>query len=491
MKIGINASFLRKKDSGIGQVSWNFIQTLINSNQSEEKGKKNDDISFILYLEEDIDWELPAGFEKRVFLPNRYKRDDLVRKIIWEKYLLPDQVQQDECDVFFSLYQSATIFNNSSPSATRKDTKICVQDSPKTIPAKPIRHVMLVHDMVWRVFPKYKNNWRKKIYYQLVDKAIKQADQLITISQNSKKDIEKYIFKIKPVTCQKTTSAGVQKFVSFQSDQSIPVIYEDCDPIFKQALSDEQMVLILKKYGLTKELSTIEKKSADIKKGANTEFIKIVPTIQSANQPTSAAADGNGEQSQLVPTNYILYLGGFDIRKNVDHLIAAYGKLYQKMRQKTPQLVIAGKFHPKLVPLITNIPQKIQEIVDCYEMPKIKVKKLDQFIPQEDLPALYKGAKLFCYPSLYEGFGLPILEALSMGCPVLTSNTSSIPELVDNQSAILVDPKIIKTIAEGMYRGITDDQLRQKITINGKSRARQFSWETFTNKVMEILIRAH
>lgn len=160
MKIGINASFLRKPDTGIGQVTRGFVRELLKSHS-----EKNE---YFLYLEKDTDLELPKNFHKRIFLPKIWRRDDLIRKIWWEKFLLPRKVKKDKCDLFISLYQSPTFLRSA-------------------------KHTMLVHDMVPKIFPEYLDNWRKKLYYFLSCQAIKRADKIITVSEWSKMDIRKYL----------------------------------------------------------------------------------------------------------------------------------------------------------------------------------------------------------------------------------------------------------------------------------------------------------
>jgi len=160
MKIGINASFLRKLDTGIGQVSHGFVKEIIRSHSDENE--------YFLYLEKDIELKLPKNFHKRIFLPT-WKRDDLIRKIWWEKLLLPKKVRGDKCDVFISLYQCPTNF------------------------AKNIKHKMLVHDLIPKIFPEYLDNWRKKLYFYLSNRAIRRTDEIFTISEWSKKDIHKYL----------------------------------------------------------------------------------------------------------------------------------------------------------------------------------------------------------------------------------------------------------------------------------------------------------
>ena len=160
MKIGINASFLRKPDTGIGQVTRGFFNELIKSHSDKNE--------YFLYLEKDSNLKLPKNFHKRVFLP-AWKRDDLIRKIWWERYLVPRKVQQDECDVFISLYQCPTFFPES------------------------IRHKMLVHDLIPKIFPEYLDNWRKRLYFFLTRRAIRRADEIFSVSEWSKKDIRKYL----------------------------------------------------------------------------------------------------------------------------------------------------------------------------------------------------------------------------------------------------------------------------------------------------------
>lgn len=393
MKIGINASFLRKQDSGIGQVSANFLNMLSKMLQ-KDKDCFGKDLKIILYLEEDVELKLSKHFEKRV-LKTTYGRDDLIRKVLWEKKVLPQAAKEDECDIFFSLYQSATVF-------------------------KDIKHVMLVHDVVWRRFPQYLNNGRKKVYYKLVERAIERADQIVTISKNSSEDIAKF----------------------FNIDrEGIVVSPIDCDELFKKKIDNEEMLRVLAKYGLHK-----------------------------------------GE--------YIFYVGGFDVRKNVEALLKAYGILYVRHNQKMeiPQLVLAGSFHSNLVPLVTDVPHVAEEVMQKNAIPKGYIKSIG-FVLQEELPLIYAGAKSFCYPSLYEGFGLPVLEAMNVGCPIVTSNNSSISEIVGEEEAILIDPKNEEKIAEGLLNTIVNEEQAKRRAENANIKAKFFKWEKFTKKIMKQLTK--
>jgi glycosyltransferase involved in cell wall biosynthesis len=107
------------------------------------------------------------------------------------------------------------------------------------------------------------------------------------------------------------------------------------------------------------------------------------------------------------------------------------------------------------------------------------------YLPEETLAVMYRLAGVFVFPSIYEGFGLPPLEAMASGTPVVTSNVSSLPE-VAGDAAVLVDPYNPTAIADGMYRVLTDNQLRRTLRARGPERARQFSWESSVRRVREI-----
>jgi glycosyltransferase involved in cell wall biosynthesis len=110
-------------------------------------------------------------------------------------------------------------------------------------------------------------------------------------------------------------------------------------------------------------------------------------------------------------------------------------------------------------------------------------------VPAEDLAALYATATVFAYPSLYEGFGLPILEAMAAGTPVLTSNVSSMPE-VAGDAALLCDPTSVDSIADGLRRLLSDAALRAQLAERGRAREAQFTWERTADLTMQSYHRA-
>jgi glycosyltransferase involved in cell wall biosynthesis len=107
------------------------------------------------------------------------------------------------------------------------------------------------------------------------------------------------------------------------------------------------------------------------------------------------------------------------------------------------------------------------------------------FVPDEDLPALFSLADVFAYPSLYEGFGLPPLEAMACGAPVVASNTSCLPEVL-GEAARFVNPHDVNTIAEALHRVIIDDELRRNMSRQSLARAAQFSWSASAQKLLSV-----
>lgn len=161
---------------------------------------------------------------------------------------------------------------------------------------------------------------------------------------------------------------------------------------------------------------------------------------------------------------YILYVGSDAARKNLARLLEAYAQLCDWSSQW--RLVIGGVRSWKSGPFFTAVQQlNLAERLHFIE-----------FVEEEDLPALYNGADLFVFPSLYEGFGLPVLEAMACGTPVVTSNTASLPE-VAGDAAVLVDPYNVDEMAAAICRVLADKALAATLRYKGLARVRKFSWE--------------
>jgi glycosyltransferase involved in cell wall biosynthesis len=165
---------------------------------------------------------------------------------------------------------------------------------------------------------------------------------------------------------------------------------------------------------------------------------------------------------------YILYLGGLDQRKNVPQLVRAFAHLYQQMHDPDLQLLIAGNPDKQSGPLFPD-PRPVAANLG------MTGQIIYRFIEEEDKPAIYSGASVFVFPSLYEGFGLTPLEAMSCGAPVICSNRTSLPEVVGD-AAISLDPDNIHEMVEAMRSVLTNSELRAGLHARSLQRAAQFNW---------------
>ncbi|BCL35880.1 glycosyltransferase family 4 protein [Nostoc sp. MS1] len=162
---------------------------------------------------------------------------------------------------------------------------------------------------------------------------------------------------------------------------------------------------------------------------------------------------------------YLLFVSTIEPRKNITNLITAFNLLKQKQAIEH-NLVLIGKKGWSYKPIFTAIENSLW---------KNDIHHLD-YLSDELVALFYAKANVFVYPSYYEGFGLPVLEAMTLGAPVVTSNTSSIPE-VAGDAALLIDPNDPIQLADAILKVISDSQLRQDLIIKGKERAKLFSWE--------------
>lgn len=266
------------------------------------------------------------------------------------------------------------------------------------------KKVVTIHDMVVKAYPETVRFRTKHLLNTGMKKSMKRADVIITDSEFSKSEIEKYFpqysHKVQVVYC------GVN------SDKFYPV----------------------------EDKSVVEK----VKKSLDIE----------------------GE--------YFLYLGTIEPRKNLERLIEAYSLLLKK-DENVPRLVMAGGKGW----LNSNIYQKVVEL---------KLEKYVQFtkyIPDEDLCPLINGATAFVFPSIYEGFGMPPLEAMACGVPVVCSKEASLPEVVGD-CAVMIDAYDPQSIADGMYRIYSDKALAEELRVRGLQRAKEFTWHRFSEKLHGI-----
>ena len=202
--------------------------------------------------------------------------------------------------------------------------------------------------------------------------------------------------------------------------------------------------------------------------------IKVIYEAASENFKPLKENDVNTvKQKYNLNYPFILYVGGLAPNKNVERLIKAYYKL--KKRRIKHKLVITGVKRYKY--------KSIFETIEKLNLQKDVI--FTSYVPDEDLPALYNAADLFVYPSLYEGFGLPPLEAMACGTPVITSNTSSLPEVVGD-AGIMINPYSVDELANKMYEVLTNDGLREELSKKGLERAKLFSWKKCAEEHLKV-----
>ena len=174
---------------------------------------------------------------------------------------------------------------------------------------------------------------------------------------------------------------------------------------------------------------------------------------------------------------YILSVATIEPRKNIAHTVTAFARLVEQEKIKDIDLVLVGA-----------IGWKTSAVFDAIKMANKRIGKriyLTGFVDDDDLAALYSGAMTFVYPSLYEGFGLPPLEAMACGLPVITSNNSSLPEVVGD-AGVLVDPQDEDGLCQALFDVCNKPDLRTKLALRAIERASMFSWDRFAKQNLNV-----
>lgn len=379
MRIGVNALFLRKIDTGIGRVTKSLLSELARIDKENH---------YYLYADKRVDFHYPANFRIKISGTSFYRREDLVKQTFWERITLAREAEKDKLDAFFSPYNSATRF--------------------KTIP-----NLVLLHDVIWKVLSgTYLYNFRRKIYAQQTFEAVKAAKKVLTVSEFSRREINKHL--------------GIEL-------ETIKVIGAGVSKVFKPLDKNDRGVV-----------QTLNK-------------LKI-------NSP------------------YIFYIGGFESRKNVSMLIKAFAKLgkHYKNNLKNRLLVIGGE-----VPLVNSpLIDDITGIVKSLGLEN-QVKFIGK-LTDEELAGVYNGADFFVFPSLYEGFGLTVLEAMACGVPIIASQIGAIQEVAQD-TVHYFHPEREDELVQSMNRFLTDQVLKEELRVRALNRARDFSWSKPAKILLEEL----
>ncbi len=229
------------------------------------------------------------------------------------------------------------------------------------------------------------------------------------------------------IAVSESTKKDVVNFLNLPKDK-VDVIYEGVDVNFYRPISKDQKVdLIRERYGLEKD--------------------------------------------------FLLFVGTLEPRKNIEGVIKAFLQVTKKTK-KQYNLVVGGTkgWHYK----------SIFELVQKMNLHREVI--FTGYVPEEDLPYLFNAASVFVYPSFYEGFGIPPLEAMACGTPLVTSNISSLPEVVAD-AGLLVDPFSTDEIADAIIRVLTDQNLCSELARKGRKRAQLFSWEKAAKETLAVYRR--
>ena len=218
-----------------------------------------------------------------------------------------------------------------------------------------------------------------------------------------------------------------------------------------------------------------ENTKKDIIKFTGAEYEKITVVYEASDEKYDQIFDKSKldviKKKYILPEQFIFCCDSITPRKNTIRLLNAYNIIKDKVPHK---LVLTG-----------GVTWKSKKVSDLVESMKDNVIKLG-YVPDEDMPLLYNLANLFVYPSLYEGFGLPPLESMACGLPIITSNISSIPEVVGD-AGVIVDPYNIDDLAKAMYEVLTNTKLREDMVKLGLDRAKQFNWEKCAKETLDVL----
>jgi glycosyltransferase involved in cell wall biosynthesis len=380
VRIGINALFLQKPATGMGQHLLHLLQGLDSLDDKDQQ------------------YMLLAPRFRRAYtvrapqLSDRFREVEVVsalarlgenvEQVWWEQVGIVLAGMRQKIDLLHCPYWSNPLWS-------------------------PWPTVVTVHDVIQFVLPEYA--WRKisRVYFGLVSAGARRAQAVITVSECSKQDIMKII------------GLGPER---------IHVIGNAVDASLYPVRDAWLLASVRERYG-------------------------IAP-------------------------RFVLYFGGFDMRKNVPRLIEAYARLPEALRREY-QLVIAGRYQHLGHPLYPDPRQTVRRL--GLEGNVIFTGQ----IREQDKAPLYSAATVFAFPSLYEGFGMPVLEAMACGTPVVTSNVSALPE-VAGDAGLLVNPYAPEAIGEALAELLESAARREDLSRRGLERARRFTWPQVAEQTVRV-----
>jgi glycosyltransferase involved in cell wall biosynthesis len=379
MRIGINALFLQRPATGMGQHIFHLLKGL------DEHDVEN---SYVL-LSPRFRHSSMGRFPQ---LSERFQNIEVVsalrrfgqsfESLWWEQAGIVRACHKESIDLLHCPYFAAPYF-------------------------LPARTVVTVHDVIPLIMPEYRARAESRMYNSLIAFTVRRVNAIITVSDYSKRDIVRTLHI---------------------PDERIHVIGNAVDDSYRPIADRRLIDAVRDRYG--------------------------------------------------IGPKYILYFGGFDLRKNVDRILQAYAALPKSTRDEY-QLVIAGRLHLLGHPLYPDPRPRVREL------------GLDENIVvtgqirEQDKAPLYSGATVYVFPSLYEGFGIPVLEAMACGAAVVTSNSSALPEVVGD-AARLVDPYSVDEIRNAIGELLDDPAARNELRERALIRAHDFSWKRVAQQTLEV-----
>jgi glycosyltransferase involved in cell wall biosynthesis len=379
MRIGINALFLQKPATGMGQHLFNLLKAL------DEYDDENTYVLLSPRFRHSSMGRFPTLSERfqNIEVMSALRRfGERFESLWWEQVGIVRTCHRESIDLLHCPYFTAPYF----------------------LPAKT---VVTVHDVIPLVLHDYRARARSRMYSSLVSFTVRRVDAVITVSEYSKRDIQRTL-RI--------------------PDERIHVIGNAVDASYHPITDTRLIDSVRDRYG--------------------------------------------------IGPKYILYFGGFDLRKNVAGVLKAYAALPHALREEY-QLVIAGRLHLPGHPLYPDPRPQIRELgLDDHVVVTGQIR-------EQDKAPLYSAAALYVFPSLYEGFGIPVLEAMACGAAVVTSNSSALPE-VAGDAARLVDPESVDDISNAMAEVLENTALSNSLREQALARARLFTWDRVAQQTLEV-----
>ncbi len=362
MRIGINGRFLLARRTGVQRVAYNLIKHIIKLDQGNE---------YVIFTGEDYPRDRELEHKNVVMVYSPIRSGSTIRNHFWEQITLPRLANKHRVDILHNPANIGPLFYKGLS-------------------------IINIHDLCFLVNPAWYSFSFQTLYKTIIPQISKNANKVITNSNNSKNDIYRYL-KCTP--------------------EKVSMIYWSVEDLFLKA----------EKY--------------------------IEP--------------------DFAYNNYILYVGSVEPRKNIGRLLRSYIHLRRKFPKLKTKLILIGCSNPVFRDEHFQIRDFVEDIL------------FQGYVSDKQLVNFYHYAKLCIYPSLYEGFGLPPLEAMACGTPVITSNRASLPEVVAD-AAITINPESVEEMSEAMNRILMDDGLREQLCQKGKERLNAFSWQKASESTIRI-----